>query len=377
MARSCSTRSVERSEMANPYAGRPDYQFWKGGRGFERPETFDPVTSTSFKIEPSDAIVTAGSCFAQHIARRLPQNGYRVLVTERAHPLIPDKHAADFYYGVFSARYGNIYTARQLRQLLERSYGAFEPREAAWPLEDSRWVDPFRPQIQPGGFVSIDELLLDREIHFLAVRRAIDEMSIFIFTLGLTEAWVDRADGSVFPLAPGVAGGSYDPGRHAFVNFSARQTADDLEWSLNFIRQRNPGVKFILTVSPVPLNATAVDRHVVVSTCYSKAALRVAAEDVSGRLSHTDYFPSYEIITGPHAGNGYFAEDRRSVTESGVAHVMRVFLRHYGGDASRSAAFAGADSSETERRAAARQAAADMNRVIEMLCDEEAIDNTD
>ncbi|MGJ0507221.1 MAG: GSCFA domain-containing protein [Methylocystis sp.] len=363
--------------MANPYAGRPDYQFWKGGRGFERPETFDPVTSTSFKIEPSDAIVTAGSCFAQHIARRLPQNGYRVLVTERAHPLIPDKHAADFYYGVFSARYGNIYTARQLRQLLERSYGAFEPREAAWPLEDSRWVDPFRPQIQPGGFVSIDELLLDREIHFLAVRRAIDEMSIFIFTLGLTEAWVDRADGSVFPLAPGVAGGSYDPGRHAFVNFSARQTADDLEWSLNFIRQRNPGVKFILTVSPVPLNATAVDRHVVVSTCYSKAALRVAAEDVSGRLSHTDYFPSYEIITGPHAGNGYFAEDRRSVTESGVAHVMRVFLRHYGGDASRSAAFAGADSSETERRAAARQAAADMNRVIEMLCDEEAIDNTD
>jgi hypothetical protein len=43
------------------------------------------------------------------------------------------------------------------------------------------------------------------------------------------------------------------------------------------------------------------------------------------------YFPSYEVITmGPNAGR-YFQADHRSVTEEGVAHVMRLFLKHLGG----------------------------------------------
>ena len=40
------------------------------------------------------------------------------------------------------------------------------------------------------------------------------------------------------------------------------------------------------------------------------------------------YFPAYEIVAGGFAGD-YFAPDRRSVTEEGVAHVMRVFSRHF------------------------------------------------
>lgn len=359
--------------MSNPYAGRPDYQFWKRGGGFGRPETFDPVTSPSFAIRPSDPVVTAGSCFAQHLSRHLRKHGFNVLVAEQAHPLIPDKYAAAFHYGLFSARYGNIYTARQLRQLLERSYGLFSPRESAWPLGGDRWVDSFRPQIQPGGYVSLEELEIDRAVHLAAVRRAIENMSVFVFTLGLTEAWVDRADGAVYPLAPGVAGGVFDADRHAFVNFTARQTAEDLDWSLNFIREKNPRVNSILTVSPVPLNATAENRHVMVSTAYSKAALRVAAEEISAARPDVDYFPSYEIITSPHAGSSYFAEDRRSVTDAGVAHVMRLFLRHYaarGDDAAHPAR-----DGESDLRATSRREALAMSELIQTLCDEEAIDN--
>lgn len=367
--------------MTNPYSGRPDYQFWKRGGGHGQPQAFDPVTRTSFAIQPTDTVVTAGSCFAQHLSRHLTANGFNVLVTEKAHPLIPDKHAAEFHYGAFSARYGNVYTARQLRQLLERSYGLFVPRENAWKKGSDRWVDPFRPQIQPGGYVSIKELELDREVHLAAVRAAVEQMTVFVFTLGLTEAWVDRLDGAVFPLAPGVAGGAYDPDRVTFVNFTSRQTIDDLEWSINFIRRQNPTVKCILTVSPVPLNATAVDRHVWVSTTYSKAVLRVAAEEVSSSQRFVDYFPSYEIITSPHAGSSYFGPDRRSITEAGVEHVMRTFFRHYG-----KAAGTGPLSTNepnqirqsqpgSDLRDAARREIAAMDKLINALCDEEAIDN--
>ena len=69
----------------------------------------------------------------------------------------------------------------------------------------------------------------------------------------------------------------------------------------------------------------------VVSTAVSKAALRVAADTLQRAHAQVDYFPSYEIITGSQAGGLYFEDDWREVNEAGVAHAMRLFLRHYGG----------------------------------------------
>lgn len=357
----------------HPYLGRPDYQFWRKDPGLTDMALFDPVGPASFKIAPTDKVVTAGSCFAQHVARFLANAGFDFLVTEQPHPLLTEKVAAEMNYGLFSARYGNVYSTRQLRQLLQRAYGAFTPIDTAWQRADRRWVDPFRPQILPGGYVSAREVDLDREIHLEAVRRAIDQMSVFVFTLGLTETWLDRRDGAVYPLAPGVAGGRYDESIHAFHNLDVAEVAEDLQWSLDFIRSRNPGVKFILTVSPVPLNATAVDRHVSVSTAYSKAVLRVAAEQVASANDLCDYYPSYEIITSSVTRSAYFADDAREIREDGVHHVMSLFLKHY---AEGAAADAPAPRPKARPASATAARTAQAEALMQVLCDEEAIDNT-
>ena len=198
-----------------------------------------------------------------------------------------------------------------------------------WERPDGCVADPFRPQIQPRGFVSRAEARLDRERHLAAVRRAFEEMDVFVFTLGLTEGWEDARDGAVFPLAPGVAAGCYDPDVHRFRNFGTTEVIEDLNRSIEAIRARNPRVRILLTVSPVPLNATALERHVLVSTTYSKAVLRVAAEEVRTSWPEVDYFPSYEIITAPQTRGRYYAADARAVLEEGVRHVMGVFFRHY------------------------------------------------
>jgi hypothetical protein len=88
-------------------------------------------------------------------------------------------------------------------------------------------------------------------------------------------------------------------------------------------------VRVLLTVSPVPLVATYEDRHVVVSTTYSKSVLRVAADEVTRQRDFVDYFPSYEIITSSATGRSYYAPDLRDVDDAGVQHVMRCFTRHY------------------------------------------------
>ena len=354
----------------HPYRSLPQGNFWKPSIAELSCDQVDPVISGKFRITRSDRVATAGSCFAQHIARHLRSAGFSYLVTEAPHPLVPAELARKYGYGLFTARYGNIYTSRQLLQLLYRAYGLFQPEDDFWVNPDGRIIDPFRPQIQPNGFASMAEYRADRQQHFAAVRRAIEQLDVFVFTLGLTEGWVSRADGVAYPLCPGVAGGSFDPGKHVFLNLRVKEVIEDLEEAIACIRARNAQARFVLTVSPVPLVATAEPRSVLASTTYSKSVLRVAAEEIASQAPWIAYFPSYEIITGQHARGRYFADDLRSVTEEGVDRVMQLFFRHY------VEAMPNPELSATPPATAASglepQPAA-VRRSLAVMCDEEAL----
>ncbi len=350
---------------ANPYQQAAAYQRWRPAISQMPAQDVDPVLRAKFRIGRRDRIVTAGSCFAQHIARALGASGYGFLVTESAHPLLPPELAERFGYGIYTARTGNIYTARQLLQLVQRAYGQLHPADDVWESA-GRLHDPFRPAIQPGGFASRLEYERDRAQHFAAVRTAVETMDVLVFTLGLTECWA-HADGCVYPVCPGTVAGVFDPSVHNFLNLSVVETVADFRGFLDLVRARNPRARVILTVSPVPLAATAMDRHVLVSTTYSKSVLRVAAEMLAEDPA-VQYFPSYEVITGSFADGRYFAPDRRSVTQAGVDHVMRLFLQHVAEGEALPAASAAApaqdDHFERSRRAVA------------VLCEEEALDPT-
>ena len=194
--------------MTHPYVGAAPHRLWRKAVA-ARAEATDPVVDFPFRLRPQDKVAAAGSCFAQHVARRLREGGFTFLVTETAHPILPAEVAGAFNYGLYSARYGNIYTARQLLQLIRRAYGRFQPQEDVWPGPDGTWFDPFRPQIQPGGFATMEEYRLDRAQHFAAVRRAFEEMDALVFTLGLTESWEAAGDGAAFPVCPGTAAGDF------------------------------------------------------------------------------------------------------------------------------------------------------------------------
>lgn len=313
----------------HPYADLPDHAFWRRAVAEPPPGEIDPVVDIPFDFTAQARVVTAGSCFAQHIGRYLQASGCTYLVTERPHPLVTENAARVLNYGMFTARYGNVYTARQLRQLFQRAYGAFRPAEDVWTQSDGTLVDPFRPNIQPRGFNSEREFAADRERHFRAVREAFRTLDVLVFTLGLTEAWRSRADGAVFPVCPGVSGGVFSAQRHEFVNFGVDDIVADMTAFVADLRAINPRARVILTVSPVPLVATASGGHVLAATTYSKSVLRVAAETLARKMRDVSYFPSYEIVMAGRNGVPYFAADRRSVTEEGVAHVMRVFTKHY------------------------------------------------
>ncbi len=354
---------------AHPYKSLGDKAFWRRSVAAVRPGDVDPVGEFNLRISPETPVATAGSCFAQHIARYLSQSGFNYYVAEPGHPILPESSRKRNNYGLFSARYGNIYTARQLWQLFQRAYGEFIPQENVWQESDDKFIDPFRPTTQPGGFISVAELEADRRQHLAAVRTMFETLEVFVFTLGLTECWVAKADGAALPLCPGTEGGRFDSELYAFYNQTVDDVVDDLSQFTEALAKVNPEAQIILTVSPVPLAATAEPgAHVLSATTYSKSVLRVAAETMRKRFPQVHYFPSYEIITGAFNRGAYYAADLRNVLENGVSHVMRLFMAHVT-DGTKPAAHR----SSQEDAANTRQALA--QKLVEVECDEVALDS--
>ena len=356
--------------MANPYRSKPATAFWSRSVASVHPDEVDLVTSVPFALDKSDRIATAGSCFAQHISRTLASEGYNYIVTE-TQPRTAG--AIDEGFGAYPARFANLYTTTQLRQLFERAYGLFSPVDEVWNTKDGAFIDPFRPRIQEGGFATADACREDTEAHLAAVREMFEQCDVFIFTLGLTEAWRSKVDKAVFPLAPGVVA-EIETENYEFVNYDVNTVVGDLEHSIRYMREINPAMRIILTVSPVPLIATYEDRHVLVSTTLSKAVLRVAADMVAKTMPDVAYFPSYEMITGSYRRAEFYADDLREVLPEGVAHVMGTFKRHY--------LSGGATISQKKNRAPKTQSQAffkepsDFDAAQRVLCEEEAIESS-
>ncbi len=312
----------------NPYDNLPEKRFWRTGVAAKDPLTIEGLYEKKFSIDAKTKIATAGSCFAQHISKCLRRNGYQVLDMEPPPPGLSEQNAQTFGYNIYSARYGNIYTARQLRQLTQEALGERQPTEVAWQ-KDQRFYDAFRPGVEPEGLESEQEVMLHRAHHLKMVKQLLTTCNLLIFTLGLTETWQNNQDGSVYPTAPGVIAGKYDPEKYRFINLSYQDTLDDFSQFYQIVKKINPNCRFLLTVSPVPLTATADNQHVLCATTYSKSVLRAVAGQLYQDFDDIDYFPSYEIIASSWSRGFFYQSNLRSVSPIGVETVMRTFEKSH------------------------------------------------
>lgn len=347
--------------MNNPYKGLDDRCFWSRAMLNPAPGQIDPVTD-SRTITVEQKVATMGSCFAQHLAKHIQTSGLNYYVAENAPQGMDEREARSRNYGVFSARYGNIYTVRQATQLFDRAFGDFSPIDDVWGKEGG-FVDAFRPQIEPEPFAAAADVRESAKEHLQHVRDVFTQCDWLVFTLGLTEGWRSKQDGAVYPVAPGVSGGQFDPAKYEFVNFTAQEVQADLDLFIRQLQKVNPKAQILLTVSPVPLVATYEKRHVWVSTTFSKAALRVAADAIERQFDNVIYFPSFEIITSPAAGGRYYADDLRQVTELGVKHVMRLFSKHFFSKSNEMPSHLGRPSDMVE-----------LKKGDDIVCDEEVIE---
>ncbi|MFV0597190.1 GSCFA domain-containing protein [Shewanella sp.] len=294
-----------------PYDSSRDEIFWRTAvanirTGFD---TFNMLTP-KFDIERHHRISSAGSCFAQHIGNWLMQNGYcynRSLLNRDE---------------VSSFAFGNIYTPRSLLQWFVCSDDELSEHSVHFEVESCRYYDLLLPRAAEAGYQSRDELLAFRKLVMEETRAQLAQSECFIFTLGLIEAWADGND-ICYPSCPGVKFGEYDPEKYQLKVFNYQEIFSDLSELFKQIKSVNPDIRFVLTVSPVPLTATATDNHILVANGYSKSVLRAVAGAFCQGRNDVSYFPSFELITTPLPEDFRYLDNRRTVSEKGVGYVMR------------------------------------------------------
>lgn len=315
-------------QLTHPYSDLPAHAFWKTGVADRAGQPFERLWAPRFPLDAQTRFATAGSCFAQRISRWLRANGCSWVDTEPAPTGLPAEAVEAGGWGVFSFRTANIYTVSQLQQWVGWALGDSQPPDEVWE-EDGRFFDPFRPTVPAAGCATRDEVLQARAHTLACIREALPTIDVFVFTLGLTEGW-EHVDGHAYAMCPGTVRGRFDAGVHRFVNHATTDVVDRLDATLSRLRSVNPGMRFLLTVSPVPLTATASGGHVLTATMHSKSVLRAAAGELVARRDDVDYFPSYELIAGLQSGGRYYEPNLRSVRPEGVDFVMRHFAAGLG-----------------------------------------------
>ncbi len=309
----------------NPYKNLPEESFWKTAVAKRSMFDIQTLWSPKFKISLEDKVVTYGSCFAQHIGKALRRRAFDWLISEKAPDGLSEESKVAFNFDVFSSRTGNIYTTSLLKQWVKWAVGSQEPAEEVW-TKNGRYFDPFRPVIEPDGFASIDEVLGTKAQTLTSFFNSIKHANYFVFTLGLTESWSHGLKGYEYPMCPGTAAGDFDERVHVFKNQQFAHVLKNLVDAIELMRQINPKLKFILTVSPVPLTATKSEQHVLVATMQSKSILRAVAGQLADNRPYIDYFPSYEIINSPVFKGAFFEPNLRNVNPYGVNFVMDMFF---------------------------------------------------
>ncbi|MEW6351924.1 MAG: GSCFA domain-containing protein [Thermodesulfobacteriota bacterium] len=300
------------------------WQVWPGSYDNPGPDGLYPRHSVpGLPIDRDTPIASMGSCFAREIKQVLVREGYSYITEEPDHPA--SKHA--------SAAWERLYNTFSMRQIFEYTFGQWKPDLRWWNAPVSGFVqDPYRRIIL---YETQEQADADFSHHRECSRRALSKARLLILTLGLTEIWRDRVDGSVIclPSGPYVNEGG-DMSRYEFRVSRYEENLVNLDAIHAIMQTHNPSCELLVTVSPVHLWATfRDDLDVISASCNSKSTLRAVADEFVARHDNVHYFPAYEMATIflPMVGEQIFSEGREPfhVNQTTVTFIMEQFFRFY------------------------------------------------
>jgi tetratricopeptide (TPR) repeat protein len=314
---SISSSDASRNLRRNPTSVWPDGR--KRGWRLEGIATIEP--KPSFTFTPDDLIMTMGSCFAREIENALTRLGFDLPACGVEIPR--DERVSSVANDIL-----NKYTVQSMANEIE---WAFSPPNVAdedlfVTAGDGLWHDPHLVHtLKPASL----ERVAERRAMVLNTMRRLPECRVIVVTLGLAEAWFDQKLGVYLNSAPPQPAITAEPDRFRLDVLSYDDISKGIDRLLAlFKRYGHREHKVLMTVSPVPFNATFTGKDALAANTYSKAVQRAAVEAAVERYDNVDYFPSYEIVTLTDRKTAFHL-DNIHVNPEIVSEIMRRVVQAY------------------------------------------------
>lgn len=248
----------------------------------------DPSFKPRFMLEPGQRIFTIGSCFARGIEKALAARGFDI-------PTLGLQVDKTWWTGDPVSILNN-YVPPAIAPQIRWAFGLekFDLDRHAIEVATGRYIDPqltltYRPVAA--------ESLIKRRNDISAIYRHLATSNVVLITLGLIEAWFDNRSGLYINCPPPKGIARTDPSRFELHVLDYADVTRSLAELVDLLGQVCPrDHRIILTVSPVPLQATFTSSDVAVANAYSKSVLRAAVEPFVADHPHIEYFPSYESV---------------------------------------------------------------------------------
>ena len=238
--------------------------FW--GRGMEL-QTKVNIPQSSFRINATDRLLFVGSCFAENIGRRFVDNQFDAVVNP----------------------YGTMYNPASVMHTVERA------------LE---------------GMIVTPSLPLHGERMPVGQERGL----VVVITLGTNHIYILKETGEI------VDNCMKRPQRlFREERLSVDECADYLSKAVGLLKESNPEVKVIFTVSPI-----RYAKYGFHGSQLSKATLLLAVDKlVSASSGELCYFPAYEIMNDELRDYRFYQPDMLHPSEQAVDYIYELFAETY------------------------------------------------
>lgn len=274
-----------------------------------------------------------GSCFAEEIRKALNTRSVKCHPEYHRIQLDPDTMQIDT---LPLREHMNYYNTFSIRQELERASGLWvqDPLDIwkvhgrsikdgkVYSCEGSEvYQDPYRRLVfgKTAGDLwnAIDQI--NR-----VMKQGLEAADVLIMTLGMTEVFKKKNNGLVCNQIP-VYGGGSGLKETTFHSSDYQENLDNLRITFRLLREINPNIQVVLTVSPVPLQRSFGPNDIFVNNYESKCTLRAVAAQICRELPWVHYFPSFEIVWGIGV-TAYQSRDRLHVKEEVVDRIIDIFI---------------------------------------------------
>lgn len=272
-----------------------------------------------FRLRADDVFFCIGSCFVRAIEECLLCRDLEVSSIGIRVPLEEAPYRLNGFLNKFT-------TASMQNELLWSLAGAPFPDEAL--VHDGAGYHDLQLayQLVPAPLERVHERRAEIQAYFGRLREA----SVVIFTLGIAEVWYDRLAELHLNVTPSREMVEKHPGRFSVHLSDYAENRARLEAVYEILtRYGRPGMKMIVTVSPVPMHRTFVARDAMVANAYGKSTLRAVAGDFVRDKADAEYYPSYEMVTVSDRCLAY-ERDELHVEYGVVGTITEDFLARFG-----------------------------------------------